>query len=132
MKPLHILLLGHDSDRQAEWAQLLRNAGHQAVSVANPSTVAESIESAEFDTIVIDLAWPGLDLMTLRRTLALATEQEPDSLAAAERRHLALALKHTGGNKRKAAQLLGISRSTLLNKVRKYRLERAPPTGGEQ
>jgi len=132
MKPLHILLLGHDSDRQAEWAQLLRNAGHQAVSVANPSTVAESIESAEFDTIVIDLAWPGLDLMTLRRALALATEQEPDSLAAAERRHLALALKHTGGNKRKAAQLLGISRSTLLNKVRKYRLERASPTGGEQ
>ena len=27
------------------------------------------------------------------------------------------------GNKRKAAHLLGISRSTLLNKVRKYGLE---------
>jgi polyisoprenoid-binding protein YceI len=31
-------------------------------------------------------------------------------------------LRHTGGNKRRAAHLLGISRSTLLHKVRKYGL----------
>jgi DNA-binding protein Fis len=31
-------------------------------------------------------------------------------------------LRHTGGNKRQAAYLLGISRSTLLHKVRKYGL----------
>ena len=31
-------------------------------------------------------------------------------------------LRHTGGNKRQAAHLLGISRSTLLHKVRKYGL----------
>ena len=131
MKPLHILLLGRDSDRQDELVQLLREAGHEAVSVSRPSSVAQSIESAEFDTILIDLTSPGLDLMALRRALAPLTEGEPDSLAAAERRHLALVLHHTGGNKRKAAHLLGISRSTLLNKVRKYRLERASPTGGE-
>ena len=34
-------------------------------------------------------------------------------------------LKHTGGNKRQAAHLLGISRSTLLHKVRKYGLAAA-------
>jgi DNA-binding protein Fis len=44
-------------------------------------------------------------------------------LEAAERRHIALMLRHTSGNKRRAALLLGISRSTLLHKVRKYRLD---------
>jgi DNA-binding protein Fis len=29
-------------------------------------------------------------------------------------------LEHTGGNRRQAALLLGISRSTLLNKIRRY------------
>ena len=50
-------------------------------------------------------------------------QSEPDSLDAAERRHIALTLRYTGGNRRRAAQLLGISRSTLLHKVRKYDLD---------
>jgi DNA-binding NtrC family response regulator len=54
--------------------------------------------------------------------LAPAVPPAPDSLEAAERRHIALVLRHTHGNKRQAAHLLGISRSTLLHKVRKYGL----------
>jgi polyisoprenoid-binding protein YceI len=54
--------------------------------------------------------------------LAPAAPPPPDSLEAAERRHIALVLRHTRGNKRQAAHLLGISRSTLLHKVRKYGL----------
>ena len=57
------------------------------------------------------------------RRISSAVPAVPDSLEDAERRHLALMLRHTSGNKRKAAHLLGISRSTLLNKVRKYGLE---------
>jgi polyisoprenoid-binding protein YceI len=58
----------------------------------------------------------------LREALVPAVPAAPDSLEAAERRHIALMLRHTGGNKRQAAHLLGISRSTLLHKVRKYGL----------
>ena len=84
---------------------------------------AEAIGAPGFDTLVLDLRAPDLDLARLREALAPARPAEPDSLEQAERRHIALALGHTGGNKRRAAQLLGISRSTLLHKVRKYRLE---------
>jgi DNA-binding NtrC family response regulator len=124
MNPLRILLLGDDSQRKDEWIELFRRAGHET-AVSSQSTPAGSIEPADFDAIVIDLAWPELDLTALRR--ALSPRQEPDSLAAAERRHLALALRYTDGNKRKAAHLLGISRSTLLNKVRKYHLQPDTP-----
>jgi len=32
-------------------------------------------------------------------------------------------LEHTGGNKRKAAQILGINRNTLTTKIKKYQLQ---------
>lgn len=47
----------------------------------------------------------------------------PESLAEAERRHIIRALEWTGGNRREAAHLLGIARSTLLAKIRRYRLD---------
>ncbi|MGH7657969.1 MAG: helix-turn-helix domain-containing protein [Gemmatimonadales bacterium] len=45
------------------------------------------------------------------------------SLEDAERRHISTVLEHTGGNRRQAAHLLGIARSTLLSKLRKYGLD---------
>lgn len=47
----------------------------------------------------------------------------PEPLAAMERRHIARALAWTRGNRREAARLLGIARSTLLAKIRRYRLD---------
>lgn len=50
-------------------------------------------------------------------------ELAPGTLDQGERRHIAATLRHTRGNKRQAAQLLGIARSTLLFKVRRYGLD---------
>jgi DNA-binding NtrC family response regulator len=122
MKPLHFLVVNHDAQRREELVALLRGAAHDAVSA--PSA-AEAMATAGFDALLLDLGLPDLDLVALRRAIAPPDIAEPDSLESAERQHLALVLRHTSGNKRKAAHLLGISRSTLLNKVRKYGLERS-------
>jgi DNA-binding NtrC family response regulator len=123
MNPLHFLVVDGDGKRRGELVTLLRNADHQVTPLEDGGSAAEAIAANGFDALLLDLALPDLDLSALRRALAPSDAIEPDSLAVAERRHLALVLRHTAGNKRKAAHLLGISRSTLLNKVRKYGLE---------
>lgn len=121
MTSLRILVLDRSSERREELVALLRSGRHQAVAASDAQSAAEAIAAAGFDAVLLDLTSPEIDLPALRRAIA-PVSSAPDSLEEAERRHLALALRHTAGNKRRAAHLLGISRSTLLNKVRKYGL----------
>ena len=123
MSPLHVLILERDTARREELLGLLRLSGHRAAAAPDASAVAMAIGVPGFDTLVLDLRVPDIDLALLRQSLAPALPAEPTSLADAERRHIALTLRHTEGNKRRAATLLGISRSTLLNKIRKYDLK---------
>jgi len=123
MPPIHLLMLDRDPARRERLLGLFRAAGDHAVGAPDGTAAAEAIALPGFDVLVLDLGDPDLDLTRLRAALAPARPAEPDSLEQAERRHIALVLAHTGGNKRRAAQLLGISRSTLLHKVRKYGLE---------
>jgi len=123
MKPLHLLVLDRNPERRGELVALLRTADHQVDATSDGASAVESLGRTGIDAVLLDLGVPGLDLSALRRAIFSPDSGEVESLEAAERRHLALVLRHTGGNKRKAAHLLGISRSTLLNKVRKYGLE---------
>jgi DNA-binding NtrC family response regulator len=125
MKPLHFLVLDRNPERCGEVVALLRSADHRVDAASDAVSAAELLGGTGIDAVLLDVAMPGLDLPALRRAIFPPDSGEPESLEAAERRHLALVLRHTGGNKRKAAHLLGISRSTLLNKVRKYGLARA-------
>jgi DNA-binding NtrC family response regulator len=123
MSPLHLLVLFRDAGPRDALVTALRGAGHHVVPVPDAPAAAEAIGSVRFDALVLDLGWPELEAARLREALGPAAQVEPDSLDAAERRHIALTLRYTGGNRRRAAQLLGISRSTLLHKVRKYDLD---------
>jgi DNA-binding NtrC family response regulator len=123
MPPLHLLVLERDPERREGLLTLLRGAGHHAVAAPDGLAAATALALPGFDLLVLDMGDPDLDLGELRQALAPAQSGEPDSLEAAERRHIARALQHTSGNKRQAALLLGISRSTLLHKVRKYGLK---------
>jgi len=51
----------------------------------------------------------------------------PSSLAELERHHILATLQHTGWNKSKTAGILGIERSTLDRKIRRYQLAEEAP-----
>jgi Nif-specific regulatory protein len=57
-------------------------------------------------------------------------EFTPLSLAEIERRHIEATLNNTGWNKSQAATILGIERSTLDRKIRRYQLRRDARTRG--
>lgn len=106
MRPLHIRLLAAHSDAEAidALARPLRAAGH-VVATSSDQVVPDGVASTP-DFVVVAGDGAGA----------------PDSLDAAEARHIAAALRFVGGNRRQAALLLGIARSTLLAKIRRYRL----------
>jgi len=122
MPPMHVLVLEGDPERRDGLLRVLRAAGHHAVAAPDAAAAASAIGLPGFDAILLGLGLPDLDIARLRQALAPTEPAAPESLEAAERRHIALMLRHTAGNKRQAAHLLGISRSTLLHKVRKYGL----------
>jgi DNA-binding NtrC family response regulator len=123
MDPLPLLVVTIDPERARQLAEAVSAAGHHVVPARSGEEAASALGVPGLGGVLIDLSLPGLDVAALRRALTPASPVPPDSLADAERRHIVLALNHTRGNKRQAALLLGISRSTLLHKVRLYQLE---------
>ncbi len=63
------------------------------------------------------------DLPDLMRFSALRGGGAPVSLAEVEAGHIRKVLELAGGNRTRAAEMLGIDRKTLREKVRRYRLE---------
>ena len=124
MPSLHLLVISADPERRRAFSEPFRAAGMTVFETGDAALGAESLAAPGFDAALIDL---NLSVNgRVRRSaprLPPAIPAPPDSLADAERRHIARTLRHTGGNRRQAALLLGISRSTLLHKIRKYRLE---------
>jgi CheY-like chemotaxis protein len=130
MPLMHVLVLERDPERRDALLRALRAEGHHAVAAPDAAAAAAALGLPGFDALLLDLGLPDLDITRLREAVAPAQPAAPEPLEAAERRHIALVLRYTDGNKRQAAHLLGISRSTLLHKVRKYGLTTRPDTAG--
>ena len=117
-----VLLVGSNV---IDMAQTLRAEGRSVTMEPRGPAAAALLEaggSIGNGILVLDLALPELDRQRLRAALGEAAPA-PESLEAVERRQIAAMLRYTGGNRRKAAQLLGLARSTLLAKIRRYELE---------
>jgi len=123
MKTSHVLVLDRDPERRESLIRALKTEGHVPVLVDNPAEAARALGVPGLDLAVLDLGLPDLSLASLQTALAPDQASEPVPIDAVERQHIARALQYTGGNKRRTAHLLGIARSTLLAKVRKYGLE---------
>ena len=106
MSPLHIRLLVADPSRDdvRDLVAALRAAGHVVAATANQGATGAATSLPDF--VVTDAV----------------AQPVPESLEAAEARHIAAVLHFTGGKRRQAALLLGVARSTLLSKIRKYGL----------
>jgi DNA-binding NtrC family response regulator len=123
MESLRILVIQREESPAGSVPSALRAAGHEVRTAAGAEAAALLAQGkGAYDIVTLDLGLPGLDLAALAQ-LALPQAAPLDPLEIAERRHITSALRHTRGNKRQAAHLLGIARSTLLAKVRKYGLE---------
>ncbi len=125
MPPLHFLVFDQDAERRRSLAESLRAAGHRVFETGEPQVASDWLAGPGIDGLFLGLAPPNLNVELLRAAICPSESPLPVSLEAAERLHIARTLEHTGGNRRQAALTLGISRSTLLHKIRKYGLDDA-------
>lgn len=118
-----VLVLDRNPERQAQLRTMLEGAGFRMILARDGAEAAQALAAGGFRLLVLDPDTPDLDAEALRAALHPGSPAAPASLADAERRHIAQVLRHTHGNRRQAALLLGMARSTLLAKIRLYGLE---------
>lgn len=119
-----ILIVAPEDAGTASLAELLRLGGHQVAVVPSNGAAAARVTRDGVDLVVVDLRTADASPVALAAALAPPSvpDAAPPPLEAVERDHILAMLRYTRGNKRRAAQLLGIARSTLIQKVRRYEL----------
>ena len=95
----------------------LKNVIERAVLLARGETI-------EIDDLTLSNLATSSDSGEMPYPAHSAQSYEPKSLADIERMHIRATLKATGWNKSRAATILGIERSTLDRKIRRYEIEK--------
>src|ERR1043166_2059629 len=125
-----VLVVSADPARAERVAEALRPAGGPGTIQEHGRAAAAALDSGA-GLMVLDLSFPELDRQRLREALGDGNTA-PEPLEAVERRQIAAMLRYTNGTPRKAAQMLGLARATLLAKIRRYGLEPETANLGEQ
>ncbi|MBL8986474.1 MAG: helix-turn-helix domain-containing protein [Gemmatimonadales bacterium] len=123
-RSLSILIASERETLTRALAEALRAQGHQPLVQETGAAASDALGAPGVDAVILDTDLPGVDWDRLRGAFTPDRPAVPEPLDSVERRHIAATLRFTGGNRRNAAQLLGIARSTLLAKIRKYGLDR--------
>jgi DNA-binding NtrC family response regulator len=104
-------------------------AGVRALQLGAEQFVAKPVDPTHLAAAVARAAevecWRLRSAEADREAAAAETDEpyRPRTLAVAEREQIAIALRHHGGNRTRAARDLGISRATLINKIKSYALD---------
>jgi DNA-binding NtrC family response regulator len=85
------------------------------------NAINRMVLNAEGKKIILDDI--PIEFLQTKVPFSPAGDGEDLSMAEAEKRSILKALEHTDGNRSLAARELGISRNTLLNKIKRYGLE---------
>jgi DNA-binding NtrC family response regulator len=129
-----VLLLSRDP----ELDESLKKRYFQVERVENAEAMHQHAAIRSFDLFVVDTRFPveaEPDFSSRLREAApesvllfvsdpLEFSQDSLTLESIERRHIARVLGLTHGNFAKSARILGIDRTTLYNKVKRYKLSR--------
>lgn len=89
------------------------------------NTIRRAVLLCEGDTISMDIVCQDMARADMARTCkdpVTYNLEAPMSMIEAEKHAIRLALKHTNGNKTKAAEILQIAHTTLLKKIKLYDL----------
>jgi DNA-binding NtrC family response regulator len=122
MESKHVIVAGPDPGARGEITAAFRGLGYHVISAEDVHVAREVLAAADAEYLVLGLGFPRIDLDALRSAIDPSGSAAPETLEAVERRHIASVLQQTDGNRSRAARLLGISRSTLLAKIRRYGL----------
>ncbi|HEV8303645.1 MAG TPA: sigma-54 dependent transcriptional regulator [Gemmatimonadales bacterium] len=106
-------------------AECTSEALDRLVSAPWPGNVREMRNVLE-RAMILSRGQPAIGVehlpVDLRQRAPAERRHQPQSLDDVERQHIERTLRHHSGNRTRAAQELGISRATLINKIKAYSL----------
>ena len=86
------------------------------MNLINSAIVIESSNEIQMKSL------PAYCMEDMSAPTDIIDDTAPSSLKEVEKNHLKKVLTYTNGNKSKAAKILGVSRVTLLSKIKQYNI----------